>query len=168
MFAETRSGDTNEATGTEHENKSKEHEDTMVKPVSCKDMEQFSTHGENNYHCRKDTFQLPVQQLFAHEAVQASPPPQVKRFSLASGWTWLCELSRAQHIAQCNGELTSNSQQIALLAYASSTIHKYKPEIGKLSSPLTSRIQNITQDTGYAYIADSQVFLIVHQYMYIK
>lgn len=70
--------------------------------------------------------------------------------------------------AQCNEELTSNSQQIAALAYASSTTHKYKPETGKFSSPLISRMQTITQDMNYAHTADSQVFLIVHEYVYIK
>lgn len=70
--------------------------------------------------------------------------------------------------AQCNGELTSNSQQIAALAYASSTTHKYKPETGKFSSPLISRMQTITQDMNYAHTADSQVFLIVHEYVCIK
>lgn len=70
--------------------------------------------------------------------------------------------------AQCNGELTSNAQQISLLAYASSTIHKYKPEIGKFSSPLTAQIQIITQDMSYAHIADSQVFSFVPEDVYIK
>lgn len=96
----------NEATGTEQENKSKEHKGTMVKPVSCKDTEQFSTHGENNYTCRKDTFQLPVQQLFAHETVQASPPPQGSDSRLPQVGHGSPGLSTS---AQCNGDLTSNS-----------------------------------------------------------
>ena len=48
----------------------------------------------------------------------------------------------------------SDSQQIARLGYASSTTHKYKLDIGKFSSALTSRIQNITHYMGYAYVAD--------------
>lgn len=70
-------------------------------------MEAFSIHGETSYRCRKDTFQLPVQQAFAHETVKASPP-QVMQCTLPLLGHQPANPPGLRASAQCNGELTSD------------------------------------------------------------
>lgn len=130
----------------------------MVEPEPCKHMETFSIHRETNNHCRKVTFQLPIQWLFAHETVKARSSQRVKWFTLPLVGNHSVKSPGLSTSAQGNRELTSDSQQIVVLGYAPSATYKYKLDTGKCSSTLTSPTQNLTHSIGYAYVADSQVY----------
>lgn len=127
----------------------------MFKPGSCEYMKPFSPRGEINCHCRKDAFQLHVQQNFAYETVKASPPPQVKWCTPSLFGHQPVNPPELGASAQCNRELTSDSQQMYYwVMYPQLPINAR----WTLGNSLLRWLHEYRNHMGYAYVADSQVY----------
>lgn len=130
--------------GTEQENKSKEHKDTMVEPESCKHREPFSIHGKPSVTAgRTHSSYLSSSFLSLEQLKQAHLHRRGDLHSLPLVGHLPVNPSGLGASAQSNEELTSDPQQTILLGYAASTTHKCKLDIGKFSSALNSWIQKL-------------------------